>query len=150
MPTRRRISRLAVGIIGSSNRGKADRFRRVEQHLAQSFGVRRFLGQRPGCGCGNDFVGTVNQPERRRGPFVQHEGVHRSPVVDHHLLANPGELIVAGGRRTNHALLVTGRHRGDPADQVAEVVGQIGVVAFLESREREVAVAAKRDFLDQI
>ena len=40
-------------------------------------------------------------------------------------------------------------HRRDPAGQVAECIGQVGVVALAESLPREAAVAIERDLAEQ-
>jgi hypothetical protein len=82
--------------------------------------------------------------------FVDCQRVHRAPICAARLVADARQRLgrAAGGPQVS--LPVPVRHRGDAADEIAEVVRQVGVVPLVVSLPREVAVTAKRDFLRQV
>ena len=111
---------------------------------------RRILRKRPRRRCGDELVRRVDQPKRRRRAFVKREPVHRAAVVRSDLLAEARELIRRRAGRRQPPPAIARRHRRDAADQVAEVVREVDVVALVVALPREVAVAAERDLLHEI
>ena len=144
LPARRRDHRR------EQHRRETDRFRGVEQDLREPIGRCRILCQCPGRGCRDELVGAIDQPKRGRRTLVQRKAVHRGPIVGHHALSQPRQLIVAGRAWRHAPAAVAMRHRRDPADQIAQVVREIDVVALLVPLPREVAVAAEGDLLHEI
>ena len=151
-PTRRRISRLDAGMIGVSSTAAS----RIASAASNSTCVRRSacagsLASAHGAVAAMNSLARVDQPERRRRALVQREAIHRRAVVARRpMLADPRELIVAAGARRDASAAVTVRHRRHAADEIAEVVREIDVVALVVPLPREVAVAAERDLLHQI
>ncbi len=127
----------------------AHRLGHVEQHLAEPAGRLGILGQGPRPGLLDVLVRRAEQPIDRVGAVVQRVDVHRRAIGRERLRGRGGQRSRFAGRRDAPAGVALG-HAADPAHQVAEVVGQVGVVALLEALPREVAVAAVRHFLHQV
>ena len=62
----------------------------------------------------------------------------------------PLVLLRAIAGRRNHAIVVASDHTDDAIKQVAQLVGQIGVVGADEALQREVAILERRDLAQQV
>ena len=117
----------------------------------EPIGVGRVLCQRPRRRLGDVLVGGVDDLKRRGRAFVQRETSIAGTIARRRphptTSGRRPPLADAGDRRDPRILL---GHRRQPAHQVAEVVGEVDVVALLVALPREVAVAAVGDLLRQI
>ncbi len=132
------------------HRGNPQRLGGVAQHLSQRLGPGGVLGQRPRFRCRDERVGCIDDREGRKRRLVQGETLHRVAISPDGLLGHNAQPtgLERGRRQRQPAVLL--HHGRDPAHQVAQVVGQVDVVALLETLPREVAVAAVRDLLHQV
>ena len=138
-----------VGQVGLQQRGdQLQRAAQVEQHLVEPRPVGLVLGQHPGRGLVDVLVGALHQLKDvgQRGGHIQrlHVGVHAGGQVGH----QAGQRFV-DGRVLHRAAEVFLTHRDRAGEQVAQVVGQVGVDAVDQRFVGERAVVAERHFAQQ-
>ncbi len=124
----------------------ADALQQVIQHGGQAGALALVLAQCPGRGLVDILVGTVDDLEYLVQPVLQLELVHLRLVLipqgAHGLLqlAVLRRVLPLGGQHAAEILL---HHAGGAADQVAQLVGKVGVDGADEQFVGEVAVRAE-------
>ena len=139
------------GSIGAQQRrGDAQRFRGGVENFVQTLrvGIAAF-GQLPGRLFDDVFVdGSDQRPKRFRAPWKIQSA--RAPPVTIAVISVRAlrDLLVAVAHR-NHAAAILIDHRQRAAGQVAEAVGEIGIVAADQRVVAEAAVLAEDHFAQQ-
>ena len=105
--------------------------------------------ERPRLGFGDVFVRGVNDAEGGGDAVLQRERVHALRVRPERRRRDDRELSRRLRAFQPSAAIFLG-HRRDAADEVAEIVRQVRVVAFVEPLPREIEVGPERRCFDDI
>ena len=130
----------------------ADSLQQVVQHGGQTVALALVLAQCPGRRLVDILVGTVDDLEHLVQTVLQLELVHLRLIAvaqgAGHLLqlAVLGGVLPAGGQLAAEVLL---HHAGGAADQIAQLVGQVGVDGADQQLVGEVAVGAEGEGAQQ-
>ncbi len=95
------------------------------------------------------FVASINRKTDAAACVISSSSI-APPIGGRHVARQLSQPRRGLARRNEPALTILMRHRRDAADEVAEVVREIGVVAFVESLPRKIAVVAEDDFLHEV
>ena len=130
---------------GSDAHGFGD----LEEHLVETARIARLLRQRPRGRLRDELIGGVNDLKGRRRAVMQREAVHGDPVPRERRVGHLGQPPPPAGRdEARPSVLLS--HGCQPADEIAEVVGQVDVVTLLVALPREVAIPTVCDFLYEV
>ena len=125
---------------------KTETFKQIVEDGVQAAGLIRILGERPGFIADDVFVGKADQfPDCLKGEVKAELRHHRLILPEHGLRRLPQRLIffveVSGSR--DLAVPVLPHHGGGPAEQVAQIVGQVGILPGHDRLGAERRVEAK-------
>ena len=146
--------RAAVGHEGQQQRdGDAQRLEQVIQHRGQARALALVLGEDPGRRLVDILIGAGDDLEHLDERLLRAEIVHIAGIRPAQRGCHGDELVVerivlALGRE--RAAEVLDDHGDGAAQEVAEVVGEVGIDAGDEQLVGEVAVTAKRELAQEV
>ena len=137
---------------GDENGDDAQCFTQMVHHRSQPCLLVFVLAEHPRRGLVNIFIGARDDLPDFRQRIGELIGIDRLIAFfaqgDHRLL----ELVVDGGLFLlggNHSAEIFAHHGGGAGNQIAQIVGQIGIDAADQSLVGKVAVGSERDFAQQ-
>ena len=142
-----------LGHHGSQHqRGQLQLLSQQRQHRVETRGKRLVLAQLPGHRLVDVFVGASDHAPQRLERVVELIVVHELAIFGELFERLRFHFVVerfVRSRRGHHAAAILLDHRHRAAEQIAQVVGKVGVDALHQRQLREVAVEAKRHLAEQ-
>ena len=136
----------------NQNGNNAQRFSKVVHNGLQAFCLCRVFCQNPRCGFINIFIGAADKVPYILNSLVQFHMVHGITITGNSFVNKGNKFLINGFRaflmRYNTAVVFF-NHAYGAVQQVAKVVGKVGINAVNQCIAREVAVAAERNFAQQ-